>query len=318
MTQGRCNRWRISLFLALSVTASLCTTAVCAVAQPERPQQEGQPQRGNERPSRRSGPGIDIGGIFNLLFNRGGGGEQRKVTPFEDVTENGPQIPEDVSMSNFSVLGFCQGGWPFVIEYELDKPGQCWIEISNETADFFYRLDGSKLGRQMLVLDLPARFGEKPNLARFVVRSLTEGLREIGPCPVYIYSMGCGKTAVGSVTIDQITFQPPSINVSRKESAVYSFRSLRDFGKARVEFCRLSEIGGEVRRRRVKTVTLDSGLKRDERYGVDKPALWDGKANPKEVSIGHHRIQVRVWTNPASDGSWLFAGSRDQVEVREQ
>src|SRR2546429_8846544 len=128
--------------------------------------------------------------------------------------------------------------------------------------------------------------------------------------------MGAGPTAVGSVTVDNLTLSPLSITDPKKDATAYRFHAIRTFSRASVEFYRDWDEGNETLTEYVKHDALKSGIREDSWIG-EPPHLrtWNGKNDNNKMSAGQHRMLVRVWTNPSDDGSWLVARSKQMVTV---
>ncbi|MBV9082510.1 MAG: hypothetical protein JOZ62_07545, partial [Acidobacteriaceae bacterium] len=129
------------------------------------------------------------------------------------VSDHGPQCPLLYSMSSLSVLGFVQGSWPMVLDYELREPGIYLVTVSVEGQDpFQYLLDGSTVGHRQTIFSLPPRLGPKPVVANCTLSALSGTPGEVRHRYVRVFGWGCGPRAVGSVAIDQVRFSPPSVH----------------------------------------------------------------------------------------------------------
>lgn len=295
----------------LCLAACLLLSALPSSSQSQNGEGETGTGRGDGNGRRRGGGGIgidlDLGGLFR----------PRRSRPdlAKTLAENGPLFPEIRSRDAFWVQGFARGGWPVVLDFKLDRPGLAWVEVTAEgVAPFYYRLDGTRTDRQLVMLRLPPRFGDKPAPALFVVRTFAEGEGELTPLPLQVLGIGAGPRAVGSVAVDSVFFGPQSIRTRQKEKATYRFHCKSDFNKVAVEIHRIWFENGNFQMKRIKRDTLKGGVRRDSWVGRNNDKTWDGKAG-RRVSQGAHLLQVLAWTNAASDRDWVAALSEDQVSV---
>jgi hypothetical protein len=308
-----------SLFCCvLAVLPMLAFPCTAACAQDKNGNEGSGGKGGDGRGGGGNGGGGALGWVFFLGGLFGGGGQNRGPSPETTLTRDGPQIPPRFAMGTFTVHGFVQGDWPMVLDFQLLKTGQAWVEvISGDTEPFYYRLDGTQLGRQLIVLKLPFRFGKSPVPALYSLRTLTAGPGEIAPLPTVVYGLGAGPTAVGSMMIDGMHFLPSSIRRSRNENAFYGFHSRADFSQVAVDIYREEVIGDDVIETFVYRDKLRDGVRRDQRVGENNSRKWDGKNQKGKISAGLHRAGVRVWTDPKKDGSWEIATSDELVNVSE-
>ena len=112
--------------------------------------------------------------------------------------------------------------------------------------------------------------------------------------------------------VDQLQFRPGAVRTKLKEKAAYSFRSLRPFNRAGVEFLALRvNADGIVGYDPVDKLWLNEGLRQEER--VER--VWDCKNSKGKVSPGTHKFRIRAWRGLAGKGGgdWTFRYSIDKV-----
>lgn len=234
----------------------------------------------------------------------------------ERLFKDGPELPSEFSMSDFTLRGFVKADWPMVIDYEVKQTGFVWLIIGAKDIDpYRYRINGARLGRQQAFITLPKRFGDQPLPASIAIRA-TEDIQGEKILPSFrIYTLGAGPKAIGSVAIDQIKFGPPSIDVVRGQQAQYSFRSLSDFSRIKSEFIKITYLPETG----VRAEYVDSQDLHEITRGeiLDPPRRWDGRDRSERISLGQHQLQVRAWSQIRSEGDWITAWSDDWVEVSE-
>jgi len=250
----------------------------------------------------------------------GGAAEARAAL----LDENGPQVPAVFSMSEFSVMGFVKGSWPIIYDYQLERDSLLIAVIAPEGQEpLLYRFDG-KPGHWQARLEVPARVGNGPLVAQYVLRSLDDNVGQLGPAHLHVHGIAAGFKAVGSIGIDQVTFTPAMIHPQRGERAHYMFHSISDFKNVEVSFVRIANDHGQIIAARIGKKG-EGSIKRNEQKNGD----WDGKTDgggrgantyPSEIQqwlkapTGQHLLQVRAWYG-AEDGDWATALSENLVAV---
>ena len=238
--------------------------------------------------------------------------------PEKELSEMGPQFPMLYSMSDLSFYAFVKGNWPLVIDYEPLQTSLIIFTIDAEAdgiGTFSYRLDGTKPGRQQVLLRIPARFGDKPRIAEYSMSAFAPGLGEQKPATFRIYGFAAGDRAVGSMGIDQLRFEPGSVSPKQKQKAFYNFHSLFDFSKVAAEFMLvgLDASTREIKAKLVKSEEIGGGVHRDA--WISKQ--WNGKNDKGNVSQGQHQLHVRAWRGVDSGGDWVAAWSPQLVHISE-
>lgn len=256
------------------------------------------------------GLSLDLGTLF--------GGSPKD--PAKILASKGPIFPLAFSMSSLSVQGFVKGAWPVVLDFEMEVGALGLLTVTSDGLEpFFYRLDGTKVGRQLATLRLPQRFGERPRVGWYFVRVLSQGPGEVSPLYFRVFGLGAGPRAVGSVAIDQLRFQPGSIRPANKERVFYGFHSRSDFNKVSAEFLRVGLFNSQVIASLVDDEEIGD-VRRDENI-TNK--FWDGKfgkVNKQfkgKPSLGQHVLQVRGWIGSKDVGDWVIAWSSELVRVVE-
>lgn len=229
------------------------------------------------------------------------------------LDKKGPQFPDAFTMSSFGVQGYLKGNWPVVLEYEVEEPALVLVTIAApgiETA--YYRLDSTKQ-RQLTIFHIPARFGATPVPGWYLIRALSNNVGEIKPVHFHIFALGAGEKAVGSVTIDQLSFQQQLLNTQQKERVGYSFHSLSDFDEVEVEFPKGSMLLPDrlIIQEKVKTESISGGV---ERNAVVRRS-WDGKGDNGKFSPGTHYMVVRAWRGLKSGADWVTSWSTQVLRV---
>jgi len=234
----------------------------------------------------------------------------------EHFGKNGPEVPKQLDMSSFAVKGLVGPNWPVVLDFMLDSPGSAQIEIT--AADKHHMqatLTNPPNRRAYGIFRIPPNFGTKVQTAVFQVRSVAAaatttpaaagaGTRAAAP-GLRVYGMGAGERAVGSVAIDQLTFQPAIIHPKAKEVATFGFHAHSAFNGVRAEFIFTTLYNGHI------LVELDQEQKLSPiPEGERAQGTWEGKGK-----TGQHMLQVRAWRGLENGGDWVVAWSPDIVDV---
>ncbi|HEV7798988.1 MAG TPA: hypothetical protein VGO73_12560 [Pyrinomonadaceae bacterium] len=246
-------------------------------------------------------------------------GKDKKQSKVGDILSKldqlGPLISAAAySMSDFSVQGFVKGKWPIVIVYELEADSTAEITIStNEGKDKYQVLlpptDGDEVKRY-----LPETFGQKPQLGLISFKALKNGPEPRKPARFFLYGLGVGDKAVGSLVIVQLRFQPPSIRPKLKEKASYSFRSLSDFNNVAAEVSLAVAADNTSHLQLVYSKEFKDGVRRGQVVTDD----WDGKNSKGQISVGTHQFHVRAWSGLKDGGAWTVVSERRLVKVQKE
>jgi hypothetical protein len=230
------------------------------------------------------------------------------------LIRNGPRVLPFRSPNCIPILGFVKGGWPVVLDYESAGGNAVVLGIYALGLDspFIYKAEPKQI-RRVVRFELPALFGEKLRPALLVLR-VTNPVREkdgVGP----VFGLGAGPRAVGSIAIDRVEFGPPNVNVSNKETAVYSFYSRSDFNRAAVEINRIENEAGVVRVRLAKEIPIARAVNRGDWIGHPEPLRWNGDGESGKTSEGVHLLEVRAWVSASHDRDWVWSTSSSSVMV---
>lgn len=287
----------------------LATRTTIALAEPSAfAAQEQQPVRPGQKPKPTPVPSAGQPRIEAPIPGFG-----KKKSAADNISQNGPEFPAAFSMSSFSVKGFVQGRWPIVIVYELEADSTALLTISTKDTKqpFNIELLPANNRTQEVISQIPEEFGQKPTVGVFSFQAFKTVSGQRKPVRFFLYGLGCGNHAVGSMVVDQLQFQPGSIHPKLKEKASYSFRSLSDFDTASADFMLVSlDSEGVVRSELAAREMLKNGVRSGEAIARE----WDGK-NKGKVSLGPHQLRVRVWRGLKSGGDWVFAATEQIVKV---
>ena len=229
-----------------------------------------------------------------------------KASP-EHFGHNGPEFPKEFDMNGFVVKGIAGPNWPVVLDFLIDSPGLVRIDII--TADKHhaaFTLTNTPNQRAYGIFHLPPDFGTKLQTAVFQVRSMPAAGTNTAAPTLRTYGMGCGERAVGSVAIDQLTFQPATIHPKAKEVATYGFHSHSAFDGVREEFIFTTLYNGHILVQQDQEERTPSAVGEGERA----KGTWEGKGK-----AGEHMLQVRAWRGLENGGDWVVAWSPDIVDV---
>ena len=229
------------------------------------------------------------------------------------LVKAGPVFAAAFSMSNFSVSGFVKDRWPIVIDYELeaDSTAEVTIKVKDSKQPFVIHLESTNDQRKVITSNLPEGFGKKPQVGEPSFAAFKTGPGQRQPTRFFLYGMGVGDKAVGSMVIDQLQFQPGSVRSKLKERARYSFRSTSDFDTVSADFMLVTLSSGVVHAQLAFREVLKNGVRRSESVARD----WDGKNSKGKISQGPHQFRVRVWRGLKNGGDWAFASAKEVVRV---
>jgi hypothetical protein len=228
------------------------------------------------------------------------------------LDSEGPQFPDKFNMSDFSMVAYVKGGWPMVIDYQLEQAAVVLLTISGEGVEpFYYNLEAGNIARHQEKLTIPARFGDAARPASYSLRALSATTGEAKPVYLRLFGLGAGPRAVGSLKIDDLRFAPGTIHPAQRETANYSFHSHDDFTKAEAEFWSVGRLpGGPVIPTRMDVEKIKDSVRRDEQVA----STWEGKHKGK-VLKGQFQLQVCGWVDGKAGGDWAIALSGQLVNV---
>lgn len=235
----------------------------------------------------------------------------------EHFAHEGPQVPKELNMSSFAIKGIVGPHWPVVVDFMLDSPGSAQIDIiAADKHHIRATMPNLPNRRAYGIFRLPDDFGSKLQVAVFQVHSVpaatgaasvspgTSGTSTVSPA-LRVYGIGAGERAVGSVAIDQLTFQPPTIHPKSKEVATFGFHAHSAFNGVRAEFIFTTLYNGQILVQQDQEQKLAPVPEGERANGT-----WEGKGK-----AGQHMLQVRAWRGLENGGDWVVAWSPDIVDV---
>jgi hypothetical protein len=223
----------------------------------------------------------------------------------EHFGKEGPKLAREFDMTNFTVEGLVGPNWPVVLDFMLDAPGAVQVDITAADGRTFRQILPAQPNRRgYQIFRTPANFGSTVQRAVFQVQSISLPVSST-PSPLRTYGMGAGERAVGSVAIDQLTFQPSTIHPKSNEVATFGFHAHSAFNAVRAEFIMTSLYNGHILVQQDQEEKLSPIPEGERARGT-----WAGKGK-----AGEHMLQVRAWRGLENGGDWVVAWSPDIVEV---
>jgi hypothetical protein len=225
--------------------------------------------------------------------------------PPQKLADKGPQISDKLDMTGFVVKCVAGPNWPVVLDFMLDSPGDAQIDVN--TADnhqFKAIIHNTPNLRAYAIFRLPPDFGTKLQTAYFYVHAVPLAGASTPP-GLRTYGLGAGERAVGSVAIDQLTFQPATIHPQAKEVANFGFHAHSAFDGVRAEFIIATTYNGRLLVQKDQEEKLSPVPE-----GMRAGGTWEGKGKP-----GEHMLQIRAWRGLENGGDWVVAWSPDIVDV---
>lgn len=247
---------------------------------------------------------------------------ERSATPapqdqvVNQLLSSGPDFGDQFNMSAFAVRGFVRGGWPVLVDFEQRSPGAAQLRISARGLPNVYSYDLTQVcpppRRCLIQFRLPPEvFGDELRPAVIAATATDDSGMATQP-QFFVYALGAGPRAIGSVAVDQVTFGPSTIRVANQQAAVYRFYSHSDFSHASVEIWKLQQSDDGSKLTFIDDQLIEGGVHRNEWIGMKERRQWDGLEKDKKVSAGPHKIQVRAWDR---GGDWVTAWSDAAVTV---
>jgi hypothetical protein len=159
--------------------------------------------------------------------------------------------------------------------------------------------------RAYAIFRLPPNFGTQLQTAVYQIRAIPAAGASTPAPRLRTYGLGAGDKAVGSVAIDQLTFQPPTIHPQAREVANYSFHAHSAFDGVRAEFIFTTLYNGSLLVQKDQEEKLSPVPE-----GMRAGGTWEGKGKG-----GEHMLQIRAWRGLENGGDWVVAWSPDIVDV---
>jgi len=279
LTQAKARRWNTSACALLLIAATFAATAAGAQSVAMVPHRAASGDAPSPEPTQTivyHSPGT-MPSMCGFGFMASGGGASEARARLLD--KEGPQSPRVFSMSSFSVMGFVKGNWPVVFDYQLERDSLLIVVIAPEGHEpIIYRLNG-KAGHWQNRLLVPAGVGTDSVVAEYTLRSLDDGVGQLGPAHLHVHGIAAGPKG-GGFDRDR-----PGDFFSRRDSprarragalhVPFHFRlqerggQLRAGGqRSRADYCRTDrqEVGWQHRKERGK----------ERRLGREKRWRWQG------------------------------------------
>ncbi|MGA2809129.1 MAG: hypothetical protein ABSE87_13430 [Terracidiphilus sp.] len=223
----------------------------------------------------------------------------------EKLLHDGPQVPDSFDMNGFVIKGLVHPNWPIVLDFMIDSPGAVLVDIlAADKHHYQSTLLNTPNRRAYAIFRLPPNFGTKLQTAVYHVSAIPSRGATTPP-RLRTYGLGAGDHAVGSVAIDQLTFQPATIHPQAREVANYSFHAHSAFDGVRAEFIFTTLYNGRLLVQKEDEKKLSPIPEGERARGT-----WEGKGKP-----GEHMLQVRAWRGLENGGDWVVAWSPDIVDV---
>ncbi len=218
--------------------------------------------------------------------------------------KNGPDVPKAFDMDGFAIKGLARANWPVVLDFVTDSPGTVLLDIKSKAHEFQTTINSPGSGvRGYQIRYLPADFDPQPQSAIYQVRFVSTG--NAPGMGLRTYGIGAGFKAVGSVAIDELTFQPAAVHPKLKEFATYGFHAHSAFDGVLADFVLVENGNGHL------VVKQDANAKPGPvEEGELSTKTWD--ANGK---AGEHMLQIKAWRGLENGGDWVVAWSPDIVDV---
>jgi hypothetical protein len=223
----------------------------------------------------------------------------------ETFSHDGPQVPKEFNMNDFTIKGLVHPNWPVVLDFMIDSPGSVRVEIVAGQRRYRARMNNKPKRRGYAIIRLPANFGTGLQTATYHIHSIPVAGANTPAPRLRTYGLGAGEKAVGSVAIDQLTFQPATIHPKANEVADYGFHAHSAFDGVRAEFIFTTLYNGRLLVQKDHEEKL-SPIPEGERA----KGTWKGQGKP-----GEHMLQIRAWRGLENGGDWVVAWSPDIVDV---
>lgn len=251
------------------------------------------------------------------------------------IASHGPEVPKQLDMSGFTIKGLARPGWPVVVDYVLNGSGSVQINVTGDDhSEYTCILPGRDRRRGFQIFNLPANFGKsagaqqsqlpggacpprvmhpgqpegKQQIAVYKITAVPPAGSSAAAPQLRIFGLGAGENAVGSVAIDQLTFQPPTVHAEAKEQANFGFHAHSAFDGERAGFIFTTLYNGHLLVQQDQEQSVQPVPENQYAQGT-----WKYKGQPKP---GEHMLQVRAWRGLQNGGDWVVAWSPDIVDVQ--
>jgi hypothetical protein len=258
------------------------------------------------------------------------------------LLKDGPQFPESYDPGNFQINALLKGGWPVVLIYELEQPGNGLIKFRGMNLAYHEeKIFAQGLGQpKLLRTTLPPSFGPI-QAGKISIEAWRDGPNGEEPARFRLIYIGAGKEAVASSAAIQTGIQIASLNALHLPSVgalpghrwgefaaispvqfepgqgdyLYSFDVGNDFGKWAAEIVRDVPKPGSRNSIRPHTVRR---LPFPELIGPNLNPIggrWNGlDPSRRRVPPGQYRVRVSVYWS-ALDRGWATRESSQPLNV---
>jgi hypothetical protein len=224
----------------------------------------------------------------------------------QKLGHDGPQVQKEFDMNGFVIKGLVHPNWPVVLDFMIDSPGSVQVEITaKDKHRYEATLNNAPNHRGYVIFRLPANFGTKLQTAIYRITAVPAPGGKTPAPRLRTYGLGAGEKAVGSVAIDQLTFQPATIHPKANEVAAYGFHAHSAFDSVRAEFIFTTLYNGRLLVQKDQEDKLAPVPEGERAKGT-----WKGNGKP-----GEHMLQIRAWRGYENGGDWVVAWSPDIVDV---
>lgn len=228
-----------------------------------------------------------------LQWKKGCPGEREAV---QSLISSGPSGMTFPNPFEFFSTGFIRSGWPVVIKYQVRPGAEAVLKVTPQYGGgtpFNVTLPTSVDGSVQLYRLTAGVPGSQENVvvANFAItgRYLSPATGRYVLEPVTILGFGAGPRAVGSVAIDDITYDPPVVKRPSDNSSLdltYTYLLKNDFDRVAEDLWRnCADIG---------PFCNFSHPRRPYRPSVRGPQRWDWLVNRK-TKLGQYQLVVRAW-----------------------
>lgn len=224
--------------------------------------------------------------------------------PINKLSDKGPQFPQTLHMSRFKVTGFVKGGWPLVLDYEAAPSTYAVLTIVAARAEpYSVLIPTENAGRRYIVLRIPETLGDALLVGDFTIVA-SASASDSSPRYFRVYGFGCGRKAVGSIAIDQLTFNPQTITAAHSDTQ-FGFHTHENFDRLKAEFMQVALVDHCLEGSIFDDKKIDKRLTENQ--------YWSDQWNAKKAHPGQIQFRVRGWMTAAGGGDWVSAYSPDLV-----
>ncbi|MEA2998942.1 MAG: hypothetical protein QOK17_775 [Sphingomonadales bacterium] len=221
-----------------------------------------------------------------ITWQPGCPGEDQAV---QSLVRGGPSIPTTRTPLQFSARGFIQNGWPIVIKYRVPAGAIATLTVTplfGGGAPFRQVLPASEGSDRLysFVARVPGS-KEKVVVADYTIAARDEASN--AAVPVTILGFGAGPRAVGSIAIDKIRTDPPTVQrPTGKSITLLTFTYFLEN-----DWDLVSE---DLWRACTKLFCQWSHPTNPYAAPTGGPHTWEWKVNRK-AKLGQYQLVIRAW-----------------------